>query len=383
MEKGRVGIVGTGFISKGLVLALEGNSELTVTNVLTRRKIADCMEFPRIEVLTNDIDTLIEGSDIIVECSGDVIYGTDVIDKCLSASLPVVTMNAELHVTTGSYFVNKGLITEAEGDQPGCLAILKENALQMGFKPLVYGNIKGFLNHLPTLKDMKFWSKKNGISLQMVTASTDGTKVEIEQALVANGLNADISDDGLLGIKPVDLISGVNALAEKAKNLGTPISDYILYSKPSPSVFITAEHNDNQREALKYFKMGEGPFYTLFANYHLCHLEIIKTIKRVLNGGGVLLNNSEMPKVSVAAIAKRSIKPGEFLPFGIGSFDVRGKACKIINNIGHIPIGLIKNAVVKRNISQGQQIHFEDIEIPESLALTAWKRIETMAKKIL
>ena len=41
----------------------------------------------------------------------------------------------------------------------------------MGFFPLVYGNIKGFLNYNPTMEDMKFWSKKNGISLNQVTSN--------------------------------------------------------------------------------------------------------------------------------------------------------------------------------------------------------------------
>ncbi|MBT2686908.1 NAD(P)-dependent oxidoreductase [Bacillus sp. ISL-47] len=382
MEVKRIGIIGTGFISKGLVQTLGDHCNLSVSKVLTRRNIGDCIGYPKSEFLTNDLDDLIEQSDLIVECSGDVIHATDVIDKCFKASLPVITMNAELHVTTGSYFVNKGLITEAEGDQPGCLAILKEEAELMGFKPLVYGNIKGYLNRTPTLKDMTYWAKRNGISLQMVTASTDGTKVEIEQALVANGLNAEIAGNGLMGINTEDVLSGAAALAEKAKKIDSPISDYLLCSKPSPAVFITAEHHENQREALRYFKMGDGPYYTLFSHYHLCYLEIIKTIKRVLNGGGILLNNSETPRISVAAVAKRNIKQGEWLTHGIGSFDVRGKACRIIDNIGHVPIGLIKNALVKRDISHGQIIQFDDIEIPESLALSAWKIIENRSVKL-
>jgi predicted homoserine dehydrogenase-like protein len=376
MDLKKIGIVGTGFIAKGLVVALEHKEDIIVSKVLTRRKITECTDFPKADLLTNNVNELIENADIIVECSGDVIHGTEVIDKCITASLPVVTMNTELHVTSGSYFVKKGFITEAEGDQPGCLAKLKEDALEMGFKPLVYGNIKGFLNYNPHFKEMHYWSKKYGISLQMVTAFTDGTKVEMEQALVANGLNAGIAPGGLLGISVEDLISGTTLLAEKAKELGYPLSDFILSTKPSPAVFITAEHSANQRDALKYFKMGEGPFYTLFANVHLCYLEIFKTIKRVIKGEGVLLNNSEFPTISVASIAKRYLKPGELIQDGIGSFDVRGKACNILENPGHVPIGLLKNVVIKRSIEPGQKIHFDDIEIVDSLALRAWLEIE-------
>ena len=114
----------------------------------------------------------------------------------MAASIPVVTMDAEVQVTTGSHFARKGLFTEAEGDQPGCLAALREEAVQMGFLPLVYGNIKGFLNHNPVPDEMAFWAKKQGISLDKVTAFTDGTKVQIEQGLVANGLGAGILRPG-------------------------------------------------------------------------------------------------------------------------------------------------------------------------------------------
>ena len=71
----------------------------------------------------------------------------------------------------------------------------------MGFHPVVYGNIKGFLNKNPKKEEMEYWSKRNGISLGMTTSFTDGTKVHIEQALVANGLGADILDRDLLVLR--------------------------------------------------------------------------------------------------------------------------------------------------------------------------------------
>ena len=147
--KTKIGVIGTGFIAKGLVMALEKQEDLVVSKVLTRGKIEDIGSFPNKDLLTNSVWEVIENSELIVECSGDTIHGTEVIDKAFSASLPVVTMNSELQVTTGSYFADRGFITEAEGDQPGCIAALKENMVQMGFKPLVYGNIKGFINRNP------------------------------------------------------------------------------------------------------------------------------------------------------------------------------------------------------------------------------------------
>ena len=374
--KTKIGVIGTGFIATGLVKALEKQEDMVVSKVLTRRKIEDIASFPNKELLTNSVWEVIENSEVIVECSGDTIYGTEVIDKAFSASLPVVTMNSELQVTTGSYFADRGFITEAEGDQPGCIAALKENMVQMGFKPLVYGNIKGFINRNPVKEEMEYWGKRSNLSLQMVTSFTDGTKVQFEQALVANGLGGDIVQTGLLGFEAEDVESGGFRLAEEAKKHGSAISDYLLCAKGPAGVFITAEHDEDQRAALNYFKVGEGPYYTLVQNFHLCHLEIMKTIRRVIGGGGVLLNNTSTPSISVGAIAKRGIAPGEKIPHGIGSFSVRGEALKIKEHVGHLPIGLLANAVITRPIEEGQIITMDDVEIPESLALKAWREVE-------
>ena len=138
---------------------------------------------------------------------------------------------------------------------------------------------------------MRYWAAKQGISLDKVTSFTDGTKVQIEQVLVANGLGAGITQSGLTGVPADDVSSGAAILAAKATSLGYPISDFILSPRSPAGVFIVAEHDERFREYLRYYKMGDGPYYTLLRNYHLCNLEIIKTLKRVQNGGEVLLNN--------------------------------------------------------------------------------------------
>jgi predicted homoserine dehydrogenase-like protein len=372
----RGGIVGTGFIARGLMMALEGQTDLALGPVLTRRPRLGGAGLPTGIKAVNDVTDLIEGSDIVVECSGDVIHATAVIEEVMAASIPVVTMDAEVQVTTGSHFARKGLFTEAEGDQPGCLAALREEAVQMGFLPLVYGNIKGFLNHNPVPDEMAFWAKKQGISLDKVTAFTDGTKVQIEQALVANGLGAGILRPGLLGPATPDLTAGAELLAAGAVSLGRPVSDYVLSPGAPAGVFIAARHDERFRDYLRYYKMGEGPVYTLVRNFHLCNLEIAKTVRRVVSGGGVLLNNGTRPAVSVAAIAKTDLEPGQRIERGIGSFVVRGICVPIADCPDHAPIGLIYDAVVKRRVAAGSVLTMDDLDLPESLALDIWTDIQ-------
>jgi len=372
----KIGVIGTGFIAKGFVNALLNHPHYKVGKILTRSTIEERSDFPSNENMTNEIDDLIESSDLIVECTGDAIYACETIDKILKVNIPVVTMNSEFHVTVGSYFIDKGMVTEAEGDQPGVLAALHEEAVAMGFRPLVYGNIKGFLNHNPSLEEMKYWGGKSGISLDMVTSFTDGTKMQIEQTLVANGFGTTIAQEGLIGLENDDDLEGGSILAKKAKEIGEPISDYLLSSKLFAGVFLTVEHDANQAEGLRYYKMGEGPFYSLLKPYHLCHLEIFKTIARVFDGKGVLLDNGKNPTISTVTVAKRDLASGERIAKGIGSFDVRGIAAKIKDHPNHVPIGLMKDAVVKRDVPEGAILTFDDVKIPESLALSAWKSIE-------
>lgn len=367
----RVGVSGTGMISRCFVrLIMQHYPDLRISRVLTRRGIDAIDDFPLREALTNSIDDLVDHSDLIVECSGDVFFGTQVIERAFEAGLPVVTVNAELQVTTGSWLAGKGLLTEAEGDQPGSLAALHEDAVQMGFKPLVYGNMKGFLNHNPSREDMAYWSKRQGISIDQTTSFTDGTKVQIEQVVVGNGFGAGISKPGLEGLASTDLNRSANVLGLIAENIGQPIVDYVIPSGyPAGGVFLVCRHDEDQAPAIEYFKLGPGPYYVLSRPFHLCSLEVGKTVRRVLAGGGVLLNNSTEPTLGVAARAKREMKPGETIVRGIGGFDVRGEAIRLADEADHVPIGLLRNTVLKRALEPGQMITFDDIELQPSRVL--------------
>jgi len=373
-EKKSIGLIGSGFISKGLVMLIEQRNDLQVHRVLTRSRIDERHDFPRNDLLTNSPEDLLQGSDLILEASGDVCNSTAVLKTALERSIPVITMNAELQITTGSCLARKGFITEAEGDQPGCLAALREEVLQMGLSPLVYGNLKNFLNYNPTLEEMRFWAGKSGNSVENITSFTDGTKVQIEQALVANGLGAAIIKPGLVGLARDSVEAGGMELAEKAKAIGSPVSDYLLSAKIPPGVFVTAECDPCHKVYLRYYKMGEGPYYTFVRNYHLCHFEAMKTIDRVLGGGKVLINNSLRPRVSVAAMAKRDLPAGYLIKKAIGSFDVRGVAVNIRDMPDHIPIGLLQSARLKKDIRSGEMICFDRVSIPESLALHCWEK---------
>lgn len=367
-----IGIVGTGGIARGLAKLIASRKDMNVTGILTRRKgrIEDLGVSQ--DLLTLFPEKLMEISDVIVVSTGNPIYSTEIIDLAFTYSLPVVTMDADTLVVSGSWLSQRGIITEANGDQPGCLAALNQEILQMGFQPLVYGNIKGFLNQNPSLEDMRYWSKKQGYSLSSVTSFTDGTKLQIEQCLVANGLGLDIAQQGLIGIETDNFEQGAFALGQEAVNRGKVLSDYLISKHSPPGVFITASHQENLAAELKTYKMGDGPFYMLYRPMHLCFFEIPNSILNLVYKGEKLLDNGISPTISVASIAKKKLRAGGFIDKAIGSMEIRGEAIIIAQQPDHVPIGLMSQVSLKRNIEPGQIITFDDINMGESLALDAW-----------
>jgi predicted homoserine dehydrogenase-like protein len=371
MAEIRIGLVGTGFIARHLALEVGRRDGYRIERVLTRRPSP--VEGFDSDMVTSSVDDLVAHSDLVVECTGDAIWATDVIDSAIGAGLPVVTMNTEFHITCGSAFVGRGIVTEAAGDQPGCLAELHEEAVDLGFRPLVYGNMKGFLNEDPEPDDMAYWGDKQGISLPMVTSFTDGTKVQAEQVLVGNHFGATIAKENLLGPAIDDLSEAGEALAAEATRLGRPITDYVLSRSLPHGVFIVATHDDRQRDALRYYKLGDGPHYVLIRNNIFVHLEILKTVRRVLTEGTILLDNSASPELSLATVAKRDLEPGTKIANGIGSFDVRGTAVRIVDHPQHVPIGLMQNATIERPIARGELLDWSSVAVPDSEAVRIWR----------
>lgn len=368
-------MAGSGFMAAGIQRALLQQG-FAPAPMLTRRPVEAVKDVARPDLLTNSLSKLVEGSDLIVISTGDPLHGTEILEAAFEAGRPVVTLDSELQLTTGSWFVGKGILSEAEGDQPGSLAALRRDALAMGFEPLVYGNVKGFLNRTPTQEDMLYWSRKQGISPVQTTSFTDGTKLQIEQAFVANAFGATVLEQGMLGPRTDNVTRGSQLLANVAEYHGGAISDYVI-CPGFAGVFIGARHEEEQRAYLSYLKMGDGPFYTLLRHFHLCHLEVPKTVMEVVDRGeeGILMNNGAVPRYSVAAIAKQELPKDHAIPYAIGSFDLRGEAVAVEDIQDHVPIGLLQQCRTLRHIEPGEIIRFKDVELPESRALAIWKEM--------
>lgn len=376
-SKTKIGIVGTGFIAFGVARMLLRSNDMAVSKILTRRKL-DFNALPQLphDLYTQSIQELIDESDLILECSGDVLHATKVIAELAKTDKKIVTINAEFQVTSASYFVKRGVyISEADGDQPGSLARLKQELDGMGFDPLAYVNLKGFLNPDPSVEEMRYWSEKQNLSLTQVISFTDGTKLQIEQALVANGLNAAIAKEGLIGAI-IDKLEDLDFLVDAAEVQGKPVSDYVLCKSAPPGVLIVANNEEADLLpgylALSRLKTTKQQAYILVRPFHIPHLEVMNTFRRVINGEGVVINNSSSPTITAGAVAKRQLNPGDTILHGAGGFDTRGYVLEIKNHKKAVPICLLQNTPVIRKVEPGQIITFDDVDLPQTLALECY-----------
>jgi predicted homoserine dehydrogenase-like protein len=368
----RIGLAGSGYISAGLLRVLSRYDDVTVTAVLTGRHTSQDHEYPRPELLVRNVEDLIAHSDLIVECSGGVTRAMSVVAAAFAAGIPVVSVNSEFQVTVGHLFAPHGVLTEAEGDQPGALAALHEEVTLMGFQPLVYGNVKTFLQHDPTVENMRHQASLHGISQQQVTSFTDGTKLHLELALVANGLDAGLAPGGVIGVRSSRFEDCAAELATAGS--GGPISDFCMPTDTDAHIFIVATHPDPVSGELAHYKLGPGPYYRFSRNRHLGHFEVPRTIKRVVETGRPLINNGTAPTSKVVAVAKKPVTAGTSVTSAVGSTLFRGVAVHTTDHADLLPIGLMEGCTVVRDVAPGAYVTTEDVRLGDALAaqLCAW-----------
>jgi predicted homoserine dehydrogenase-like protein len=370
----RIGMFGTGFIAKEAAKVVQRTEGLEIVKVLTRRPFGS-VGWLDSGLLTHSVNEVIDACDLVFEATGDPIHSTVTVEAALRAGRKVVTMNSELHVTTGSFLSELGYCTEADGDQPGATALLERDAAAMGFERLAYVNIKGFLDPNPSPADMEYWSRRQKLSLVETTSFTDGTKLHVEQAFCANAFGATLARPGMIG-STVAGIHDTDELARRARQIGQPISDYVICPAAPPGVFILCDHPD--ASLLPHY----GPYeklltrgreaYVLLRPYHLCGLEVAKSLIAAASGAPPLMTNGAVPKVSVAAVAKRPLSTDDIIGHAIGGFDVRGSALLASEAPDHVPIGLLSRARLRRGVPAGQVIQFDDVDLVQSRALEIW-----------
>lgn len=313
-----------------------------------------------------------EGIDAIIEVTGTIEFGAEVVLEAIAHKKHVILMNAELDGTIGPilkvYADRAGVILSAcDGDQPGVEMNLYRFVKSIGLTPLLCGNIKGLQDPYRNPTTQEGFAKKWGQQAHMVTSFADGSKISFEQAIVANATGMRVAKRGMLGYDFKGHVDEMTSMydVEQLRELGG-IVDYVVGAKPGPGVFVFGTHDDpKQQHYLNLYKLGEGPLYSFYTPYHLCHFEVPLSVARV-----VLFNDAVMapiagPVVDVITVAKIDLKAGETLD-GIGYYMTYGQCenSPVVQAENLLPMGLAEGCRLKRDVPKDRALTYDDVELP-------------------
>ncbi|MCC5605254.1 Gfo/Idh/MocA family oxidoreductase [Nostoc sp. CHAB 5834] len=394
----KVGMIGAGFMGRGIanqiVNSVPGMELVAISNrqidaakqayseagiediqvVATVSKLEDAIANGKYAV-TEDAKLLCraEGIDALIEVTGAVEFGAHIVMEAIAHCKHVIMMNAELDGTIGPilkvYADKAGVILSAcDGDQPGVQMNLYRFVKSIGLTPLLCGNIKGLQDPYRNPTTQEGFAKRWGQKPHMVASFADGTKISFEQAIVANATGMKVAKRGMLGYDFNGYVDEMTQLydVEQLKELGG-IVDYVVGAKPGPGVYVFATHDDpKQQHYLNLYKLGEGPLYSFYTPYHLCHFEVPLSVARAVLFGDAVMSPLAGPLVDVVTTAKIDLKAGETLD-GIGYYMTYGQCenSPIVQQQNLLPIGLAEGCRLKRDISKDQVLTYEDVELPE------------------
>ena len=351
-----------GSFIRSLGLSFEMVSTRAQLNSAVERGLLALTDDGALAVVAPRAKVLIESTNTIREALG---FGR----QALNHGLHLVMMNAEADLLFGPLLMAQarqaGLVyTSCDGDQPGVVKRLYDEACLWGLEPVLLGNIKGFLDRYSNPVTIRSEADQRRLGYRMCTAYTDGSKLNIEAALMANACGARTPVVGMHGprathVREVPQLFDLDSLRAH----GIPAVDYILGAEPDGGVFLVG-HCDHsyQRRMLQYYKLGDGPYYTLVRPMHLCHVEAMRGVFEALAGFS-LMEPFHGFRTNVFAYAKRELAAGEVLD-GLGGHSVYGliENCHPVVVPSGLPVCLAEDVRLKRSMGRDQAIGLADVE---------------------
>ena len=393
----RIALTGAGFIARGLVNKVVNHTPGMELSVLVNRTparamqcfaeagIADAVEVESVGALTAAIEsgrpafttdpnvaTRCELVDCVVEGTGSIGYAAGVVVDAIENGRHVVMLNAELDGVVGPLLKRKAdaagvVYTGCDGDQPGVQLNLIRFVEGLGARPLVAGNIKGLLDRYRNPDTQASFAAEWNQTPEMVTSFADGTKIAFEQAVVANATGFTVAQRGMLGpefdgfIDDAVQFYDVEMLEEKGG-----IVDYLVGARPSPGVYVFAVHDDPQQHVyLRYGKLGDGPLYSFYVPYHLCHFEVPNSVARAVLFADATIEPTHGPQVDVIAMAKTDLAAGTTLD-GLGGFDTYGLCERHDATRAErlLPIGLAEGCTIVDDVPKDTALTFDHVRVP-------------------
>jgi predicted homoserine dehydrogenase-like protein len=306
----------------------------------------------------------------VIEATGDVEHGAAVTLDAIEHGKHVVLVNAELAATFGPILRARAdragvVVSYTDGDEPGILVNLYRYARAIGYRPVLAGNVKGLLDPYRTPETQRQFAAEWGQKPRMVTSFADGTKLSMEMALVANATGFGVAQRGMMGHR-CEHVKDVPSLYDADSLLEGGLVDFVLGAEPGSGGFLVVHDNGPERkELMRYFKLGDGPFYVFYQPWHLPHLEAPLTAARAVLFHDAAVSPRGGPVCEVVTLAKRDLAAGETLD-GIGGFTCYGviENSALARSENLLPIALSHACTLRRDVAQDEAIGFDDVELP-------------------
>jgi predicted homoserine dehydrogenase-like protein len=392
----RIGIVGIGSIGRGMVLQTDltpGIICVAIADLQVEKAIAAAEKFGKNYVVVESLEEMHEAirtgklavcgdgnivaqcemMDVFVEATSSIVGGGNYGIQALNHNKHLVMMNYEADLMFGSYLMQFAaqkdrVYTVCDGDQPAVLKRMIEEIEFMGFELVLAGNMKGFHDLYANPTTIIPEADKRDLDYKMCASYTDGSKLCVEMAVLANGVNGRTAVPGMFGPHIGDIDEVFQAYDFRAIWDGQhPLVDYVLGCRPGGGVFaIGFTEHPYQQSTLAWLppSMGPGPFYLFYRPYHLCHFESMATIAEAVVNNRAVLKPEYGFQTNVYAYAKKDLRQGDTLD-GMGGYTCYGLIENCCDNASKpgIPICLAEEVTLKREIAKNEKIYLEDVDI--------------------
>lgn len=317
-------------------------------------------------VVTEDALLLprLESLDALVEATGVTEVGAQVAWQGILNKKHVVMLNVETDVTVGlmlSKLAEKvGCVyTASTGDEPGVCKQLYDFVRTLGFEVVCLGKGKNNpIDYYANPDTARAEAESKNMNPKMLAAFKDGTKTMVELAAMANatGLVPDVP--GAHGAK-VDTADLNKVFVPQQDGGILSRRGCVEYStgKVAPGVFVIITADDlHIRADLKFYAMGDGPYYTLYRPFHLCSIETPQAVAEAVIYGESVLKPMALV-AELVSVAKRDLKVGQKVD-GIGGYDFFSRIYTVeeARALHGVPMGLTPGGRVLKDIGRGELI---------------------------
>jgi len=391
----KIAIIGIGSIGKGLVLQAQltpGIECVAIADIKLEKAIACAEWLERDYEIVHNLhalhDAVVRGK-LAISDDGQLVAQCELVDALIESSSAIeaggihgitalkhnthlIMMNYDADLLYGPLLMSlaeqNGLVyTSCDGDQPATIKRLIDDILLWGFDLVLAGNIKGYLDRRVNPTTIIPEADKRELDYRMCTSYTDGTKLNVEMAVVANSLGLRTAVPGMLGpranhVREVFDHFDFDVLWKETRK---PLVDYLLGTEPLGGVFVVVHTSDEfQQFTLDWYpsEMGTGPYYYFYRPHHLGHIEAMACVAEAVLDGRALLKPDHGFQTNVFAYTRQELRQGDVLD-GIGGYTCYGLIENTVDDAGQpgIPICLADQVVLRHDIGVDEKIGFRDV----------------------